>query len=123
YADEQALIERWLAAIETSAREDWTCAYEIALTGRLIKGYGATNERGKDNLRHIIEHLAIGGAFHTTDERVRAIRDAREAALADEGGKMLDRALAQHGAPPRPVRAQPIVWTKKRPAADTVRAG
>jgi hypothetical protein len=40
-----------------------------------------------------------------------------------DAGKMLDRTLAQTGAPPRPVRLQPIVWTKQRPSADAVRAG
>jgi hypothetical protein len=34
--------------------------HEIALCGRLIKGYGATNERGKDNLLHVLDHLAQG---------------------------------------------------------------
>ncbi|MEP7182259.1 MAG: indolepyruvate oxidoreductase subunit beta family protein [Betaproteobacteria bacterium] len=116
YAAEQAAIERWLAAIEAAARDDWTCAHELALCGRLIKGYGATNDRGKDNLAHIVDHLAAGGAFAGAVERAAAIRDAREAALADEGGVALDRMLAQHQVPPRAVRPQPIVWTKRRPA-------
>ncbi len=56
--EEQTAIERWLAAIGTAARDDWQLALEIALCGRLVKGYGATSERGKDNLLHILEHLA-----------------------------------------------------------------
>ncbi len=63
FVDEQALIERWLGAIEAAARTGGPCAYEIALAGRLIKGYGATNDRGKDNLLHIVDHLATGGSF------------------------------------------------------------
>lgn len=124
YAQEQAMIERWLTAIETAARDDWTLAQEIALCGRLIKGYGATSERGKTNLSHILDHLATGGSFATASERATAIRHAREAALADEGGKALDQALRQHGAPPRPVGAQPIRWTRKpgAPAASEHRA-
>jgi indolepyruvate ferredoxin oxidoreductase, beta subunit len=117
YAQEQMMIERWLAAIETAARADWSLAFELALCGRLIKGYGATNERGKRNLAHIIDHLATGGSFATTAMRAQAIRQAREAALADEGGKALDAALVRHGAPPRPVVAQPILWSKQRPPA------
>ncbi len=116
YRDEQALIERWLAAIESAARDDWSCANELALCGRLVKGYGSTNERGKRNLLHIVDHLASGGAFATPAQRAVAIRAAREAALADEGGAALDRALQQHGAPPRPVIAQPIRWTPRRTA-------
>jgi indolepyruvate ferredoxin oxidoreductase beta subunit len=115
YGQEQKMIERWLAAIEMAAGEDWLLAQEIALCGRLVKGYGATNERGKLNLLHILDHLITGGSFATPAERTAAIRQAREAALTDEGGKALDRALMEHGAPPRPVKAQPILWTR-RPA-------
>jgi indolepyruvate ferredoxin oxidoreductase beta subunit len=115
YAQEQAMIERWLGAVESALMLDWQCAFEVALCGRLIKGYGATNERGKRNLAHIVDHLATGGTFVTTAARTAAIRQAREAALADEGGKALDFALITHGAPPRPVVAQPILWSKPRP--------
>ncbi len=65
YAQEQAAIERWLGAIARGAERDWACGFELALCGRLVKGYGATNERGKRNLAHIVEHLADGGAFAT----------------------------------------------------------
>lgn len=116
YAQEQAGIERWLAAIERAAAADWSCAFELALAGRLIKGYGATNERGKGNLAHILEHLADGGTFATTAARAEAIRQAREAALADEGGRALDVALVAHGAPARPVVAQPVRWHQRAPA-------
>lgn len=114
YAQEQAAIERWLSAIEAAARDDWQLAFEIALSGTLIKGYGATNERGKENLRHILDHLAFAATAGTAPMRAQAIRDAREAALADEGGAALDRSLVAHGAPPRPVKAQPIRWTNAR---------
>ncbi len=86
------------------------------LAARLVKGYGATNERGKRNLAHILEHLADGGTFATPAARAEAIRAAREAALADEGGRALDAALAAHGAPARPVAAQPIRWHQRAPA-------
>jgi indolepyruvate ferredoxin oxidoreductase beta subunit len=118
FAQEQALIGRWLQAIETAARDDWRCGYEVALCGRLIKGYGATNERGKDNLLRIIDHLVAGGDFATAEERGRAIREAREAALADEAGSAFDQALAQHGAPVRPMKAQPIRWMPRPSARD-----
>ena len=116
YAQEQAGIERWLAAVERAAAVDWACAFELALAGRLVKGYGATNERGKRNLAHILEHLAEGGAFATAAARAEAIRAAREAALADEGGRALDAALAAHGAPARPAVARPIRWHPRAPA-------
>ena len=117
YGQEHALIARWLAAVEGAARTDWHLAQEIAWCGRLIKGYGATNDRGKANLQHILEHLATGGSFASAAARAAAIAHAREAALADEGGKALDLALVSHGAPPRPVVAQPIRWTRKPKSA------
>jgi indolepyruvate ferredoxin oxidoreductase beta subunit len=118
YAHEQAAIERWLAAVSRHAGRDWACGFELALCGRLVKGYGATNERGKRNLAHVVDHLAEGGTFASASARAAAIRQAREAALADEGGQALDRALATHGAPPRPVVAQPIRWMKRGAAGE-----
>ncbi|HWA14149.1 MAG TPA: indolepyruvate oxidoreductase subunit beta family protein [Burkholderiales bacterium] len=115
YAREQALIGRWLAAVEQGTRADRSLGLEIALCGRLIKGYGGTNDRGRDNLVHLVDHLALGGTFADPAARAAAIRAAREAALADDAGQALDRTLAGHGAPPRPVRAQPVVWVRKRP--------
>jgi indolepyruvate ferredoxin oxidoreductase beta subunit len=120
YADEQARIERWLAAIVDALASDWSTAYEVALAGRLVKGYGDTNVRGKRNLAHIVDHLATR-AFATPTERARAIREAREAALADEGGRALDAALVKHGAPPRPPVVKPIVWTKRESVREPVR--
>ncbi|MBP8294608.1 MAG: indolepyruvate oxidoreductase subunit beta family protein [Burkholderiales bacterium] len=138
YAQEQQAIERWLAAVETGARLDWTLGNEIAECGRLIKGYGSTNERGKNNLLHVIAHLAgsANGAAGTSSAsdvtraagavsmpspptaadyaaRAQAIRSARIAALADEGGIALDRSLVAHGAPPRPVSEVPIRFMRK----------
>ncbi len=115
YAAEQALIDHWLAAIESAAASSWALAHEVALCGRLVKGYGATNERGKANLKHVIDHLAAGANSDTAADRAAAIAKAREAALADEGGKALDRVLDEYGAPPRPLKAQPIRWSRTLP--------
>lgn len=113
FAREQAMIGRWLEGVEQGTRADWRLGHEIALCGRLIKGYGTTNERGKDNLLHVLDHLAVAGNFSTPPSRADAIRAARVAALADDAGKALDQALVKAGAKPRPVKAQPVVWVKK----------
>lgn len=110
FALEQRMIEQWLQGVLDGLLRDWRLGHEIALCGRLIKGYGSTNERGKENLLHVLEHLARGGV---ASEAANAIRVAREAALADDAGKALDAALVQHGAPPRPVKAVPIRWVRK----------
>ena len=113
WATEQALIERWLAAVERGAREHPALGVELAKCGRLIKGYGSTNERGKDNLLHLIDHLAFGAG--DAGARADAVRAACSAALADEGGRAFDQQLVAHGAPPRPPREQAVRWYKRRP--------
>jgi indolepyruvate ferredoxin oxidoreductase, beta subunit len=114
YALEQALIEQWLAAVERGAREHHGLGLELALCGRLIKGYGSTNERGQQQLLHIVQHLAF--ADRPVTQRAQAVNDARIAALADDAGLSFDRSLQAHGAPARPPREQVVRWFKRRPA-------
>ncbi len=117
YAVEQQMIEQWLQGVVQGTRRHWQLGHEIALCGRLIKGYGSTNERGKENLLHVLDHLAHG---ERPVDAAAAIHAAREAALTDDAGKALDATLVQHGAPPRPVKAVPIRWMRKpRGLADT----
>jgi indolepyruvate ferredoxin oxidoreductase beta subunit len=113
YREEQQRIEQWLDRVEQGLRAGWSLGHEIALCGRLVKGYGATLERGRTNLQHIVDHVAAGSG--TVEERARAVASARDAALADDAGKALDRQLAALGAPPRPVQVQPIRWVRHAP--------
>jgi indolepyruvate ferredoxin oxidoreductase, beta subunit len=113
YANEQAMIGRWLAGVLQGLQRDWQLGHEIALCGRLIKGYGTTNERGKENLLHVLDHLS---QLPSPQAAAQAVAAAREAALADDAGKALDATLLQHGAPARPVKEQPIRFMRK-PAA------
>ena len=108
FREEQAIIERWLATIANAA-QDQALATEIALCGRLIKGYGDTHQRGKDNFIRILEALIE----NKTGAAAAEVRKAREAALADAGGRTLDRALAAHGLTPRPVKAQPLKFIRR----------
>jgi len=112
FAEEQALIERWLAAVAAGTHADPALGLELARCGRLVKGYGSTNERGKATLLHLVDHLA--SAPMPAAQRAAAVAAAREAALADDAGQALDAALQAHGAPARPLRAQPIRWVRRR---------
>ena len=105
YATEQSMINQWLQGVVHGTQRHWQLGHEIALCGRLIKGYGSTNERSKDNLLHVLQHLAHGA---DAAQAALAVQAARSAALADDAGKALDSALVQHGAPARPVKEQPI---------------
>jgi indolepyruvate ferredoxin oxidoreductase beta subunit len=120
YAEEQALIERWLRAI--AAARDPALALEIALCGRLIKGYGDTNRRAKTNFLRIFGTLVDGGAMVeggaviNAQARAQAVRAAREGALADPEGRGLEATLAVHGIAPLPPRPK-IIQFMRRPGA------
>ncbi len=117
YAREQAMIERWLDAVIRGTGASWRLGNEIALCGRLIKGYGETNERGKENLLHVLDHLVDAGRFESPDDRAQAIADVRRTALSDAQGKDLDASLQRHGAPARPLKETPIRWVRRASAA------
>jgi indolepyruvate ferredoxin oxidoreductase, beta subunit len=110
YATEQSMIEQWLQGVVQGTQRNWQLGHEIALCGRLIKGYGSTNERGKENLLHVLNHLAQGA---DATQAASAVKAARTAALADDAGKALDATLQQHGAPARPVKEHPIRFVRK----------
>ena len=131
YAEEQAMIDAWLKAVVRGAQEDVKLGLALAQCGQLIKGYGTTNERGRDNLLHILRHLAphdvsVDSSARNAEtsrdsqahlqKRINAINDARNAALRDAGGIALDQALRAHGAPIREVKAQPIRWMARSKA-------
>ncbi len=118
FHEEQALMERWLDAIRAAAAADRTLALEIALCGRLVKGYGDTNRRGKENLARIMDTLAAGSGPAAVAERAAAIRRAREAALADPDGRTLEQSLAAAGIAPKPPKPQPIKFYRRMPVTD-----
>ncbi len=118
--EEQSLIDRWLVAIATAAKRDAGLALEIALCGRLIKGYGDTHQRGKGNFLRILDTLVEGDAVPDDRARVEAIRKAREAALADPEGRKLELSLETHGIAPLPPRPKPVKFMR-RPQAENRR--
>jgi indolepyruvate ferredoxin oxidoreductase beta subunit len=117
FHEEQALIDRWLDAIRSAASRDLSLALEVALCGRLIKGYGDTHRRGKENFIRILETIVTGGTFESDAARAAAIRAAREAALADPEGRKLDQSLEAVGVPPRPPQPKPLQFFRRPPAA------
>lgn len=82
YQIEQGNIESWLQAVATAATKDYGLAVALAKCGRLIKGYGATRERGTGNLKRILMVFE-----HRGDIRGEDIDKLREAALADDQGE------------------------------------
>jgi indolepyruvate ferredoxin oxidoreductase, beta subunit len=109
---EQADITQWLQAICTSLKQDAAFGLQVALCGRLIKGYGSTNERGRSNLQHILTHLAASPDHPDAAWRTHAVAQAREAALQDEAGTAMDAKLRGLGAPARAVAEQPLRFVR-----------
>ena len=115
FPQEQALIERWLRAVANAGNTDLELALEVALLGRLIKGYGDTHQRGKDNFLRIMDTLVEAGTVRDPQVLRMTVRAARDAALADPDGKVLDGSLEKVGVPRRPVKAHPIQIVRRKP--------
>ena len=96
FVEEQAEIERWLAAIRAAAPLGIDLAREIAESARLIKGYGDTFRRGLSNYRRIADEViapALAGRLPPS-AAADAVANARVAALADPEGEALSKTLA-----------------------------
>jgi len=118
FHDEQTLIDRWLAAITVAAKRDLDLALEIALCGRLIKGYGETHRRAKANFLRILDTIVRGGEFASDPARAAAVKAAREAALADPEGRKLEQSLEAVGIAPLPPRAAPLHFFRRPPGGE-----
>jgi len=110
YREEQKLIEHWLARVREAATRSVPLALEVAECARLIKGYGETHRRGKANFLAILDALVENPATSDPAEQAKAIRKAREAALADPEGKALGGALGK-----------PVTWLRVVPKTQPVR--
>ena len=101
YREEQLLIERWLARVRDAAARSAPLALEIAACATLLKGYVETHRRGRANFLAILDALVENPPTAEPLEQAKAIRKAREAALADPEGKALGGALGR-----------PVTWLK-----------
>jgi len=117
WREEQALIGRWLAAITAAAKYHTELALEIALCGRLIKGYGETHARGKASFLRILDTLIEGDVVAEPEARAKAIRAARDSALADPEGRKLEQSLETQGVTPLPPKPKPVKFMR-RPRPD-----
>ena|SRR5436190_10726998 len=91
FAAEQAALAKWLDLVAATARADYPLAVQVARMRGLVKGYGDTHARGE----------AKFGTLAALIPRLRGRSDAAatlnaliKAALADEDGQALDKAIA-----------------------------
>lgn len=89
---EDARIKEWLDEVQRAAAHNPLLALELAQCQRLVKGYSDTHARGLANYRRVMNAVKAEGARMAP----ATLRDLRDAALADEHGKALDKALARH---------------------------
>jgi indolepyruvate ferredoxin oxidoreductase beta subunit len=88
---ENQRIEAWLGQIAAVAPHDYGLAVELAECQTLVKGYGDTHERGWASFSQI---SALAPALLGQPDSAPRLRSLREAALADDGGVQLGRAIS-----------------------------
>ncbi len=97
YRSEQPAIEAWLDTVIEAKAHDLALAAEIAECSRLIRGYGETHRHGRGNFDRILDRIARPGLGEPDKVKpralARAVRGAREAALADPEGRALEQAI------------------------------
>lgn len=122
FHEEQAAIERWLAALERFLPASPAFAAELAGLPRVLKGYGDTQRRGRSSFARIFDTLVERALAASAPAAGAAaeLRGAIDAALSEPEGRQLERSLEHAGIAPLPPREKPIVWTRKpRGAAAT----
>jgi len=101
FRNEQAGIERWLDGVRRGLEKSPQLGHEIALMGRIIKGYGETRARAMRNFDTVFTAIVEPGVIGRQDPDALEARiaRAREACLADDSGKALAALVAsEHNA-------------------------
>jgi indolepyruvate ferredoxin oxidoreductase, beta subunit len=96
YQIENQRIEAWLQQISDIAPGSYDLAVELAECQTLVKGYGDTHERGWASFRQI---CALAPSLIADPQGAARLRGLREAALADDSGAQLERAITALRAP------------------------
>lgn len=91
FASEQERIEAWLATALNAARSDLALGTEIIRCQRLVKGYGDTHARGMHSFAAIMRTLPV---LVGQGDSAAVVRRLREAALKDDEGRTLAKAMA-----------------------------
>jgi indolepyruvate ferredoxin oxidoreductase beta subunit len=92
FAEEQELIDAWMAAIVAAVPHNPRLAREIAGCARLLKGYSDTHRRGRQNFNAIFERIVRPALRLSGEEGAHAAQRlavVREAALKDPEGEAL----------------------------------
>jgi indolepyruvate ferredoxin oxidoreductase beta subunit len=91
YKIENQRIEAWLIKIAEIAPRNYDLAVELAECQTLVKGYGDTHERGWSSFNQL---SSLAPTLIGDPKGAARLRALREAALADDSGAQLGRAIA-----------------------------
>ncbi len=94
FENEMKNIDAWLTAVTEAAPRNYSLAVEVAGCQRLVKGYGATHERGMRNFETL---MTAYRRLSEDRDAVAKIKHLREAALSDEEGIALRREMVAIG--------------------------
>ena len=91
YKEQRAFINNWLDRVTAAAVDDYEYGMSVARCIEIVRGYGATYERGK--ARYLATVDATSGGRDAA-----AVRELHRAALADERGDAFRKTLEAKGA-------------------------
>jgi indolepyruvate ferredoxin oxidoreductase beta subunit len=91
FAAEQAALSGWLDHVAENAASNYALALEVARMRGLVKGYGDTHERGRAKYERLTATLP---QLRNRDNAAATLADLIKAALADEQGEALQKAIA-----------------------------
>jgi indolepyruvate ferredoxin oxidoreductase beta subunit len=94
WISEQKRQDEWLAKVLEIAREDYALAVEVAHLIGLVKGYGDTHERGREKYETL---MALIPKLRARGNAAAELAGLRKAAMADESGEGLKKAVAAIG--------------------------
>jgi len=91
FANEDAALASWLDLVAQTARADYPLAVQVARARGLVKGYGETHERGQAKFDKLV---ALLPRLLGQSNSAATLQALIKAALADEAGQALDKAIA-----------------------------
>ncbi len=93
----------WLDLVAETARTDYALALQVAHMRNLVKGYGDTHERGRAKFDKLV---ALLPRLRERSDSAPLLEGLIKAALADEGGQALDKAIAELDGMPAPTTSR-----------------
>jgi indolepyruvate ferredoxin oxidoreductase beta subunit len=110
FGAEQAALAAWLDLVAATACSDYALAVQVAHMRNLVKGYGDTHEGGRAKFDRL---AALLPRLRERDHPSALLESLIKAALADEGGQALDKAIADLDRMPAP-STSPAVGAARR---------